>query len=71
VAACLACVGLSLPHIRWTAHGSAWVTQGVVFVIIIAQFINSQKTCELKDPPDGGASHEYSFQHNSITYDEV
>jgi hypothetical protein len=27
VAACLACVGLSLPHIRWTAHFSGWITQ--------------------------------------------
>jgi hypothetical protein len=53
VAACLACVGLSMPHIRWTAHFSGWVTQGAVFVIIIAQFMNSQKTCEFEDSPAG------------------
>jgi hypothetical protein len=71
VAVCLASVGLSLPHICWTAHISGWVTQGVVFVIIIAQFVNSQKTCEFQDAPDGGAIHEFAVRQKSITYDEL
>ena len=44
----------SLCLIRWTSHFSAWVTQGVVFVIIIAHFFNSQQACEWADSVEDG-----------------
>ena len=48
------CAGLPLPFIRYTAHFSAWITQGVVFVVVIAHFFTSQRTCEFADAPGGG-----------------
>ena len=48
-----ACAGLSLPLVRWAAHFAGWVTQGVVFVVIIAHFFTSQRTCEFADAPGG------------------
>lgn len=53
----MACVGLNLPLVRWTAHFSGWITQGVAFVVIIAHFINSQRTCEFADAPGGRADN--------------
>ena len=48
-----ACAGLSLPLVRWAAHFAGWITQGVVFVVIIAHFFTSQRTCEFADAPGG------------------
>ena len=47
------CAGLQLPFVRYTAHFSAWITQGVVFVVLIAHFFTSQHTCEFADAPGG------------------
>ena len=51
------CIGLKLPLMRWAAHTTAWVTQAVVFVVIIAHFYNSQRTCEFSDAPGGRADN--------------
>lgn len=53
----MACVGLPLPLVRWAAHFAAWITQGVVFVVIIAHFFTSQRTCEFADAPGGRADN--------------
>lgn len=49
----VACAGLPLPLVRWAAHFAAWITQGVVFVVVIAHFFTSQRTCEFAEAPGG------------------
>ena len=40
---------------RWASHFAGWVTMGATFVVIIAHFFSSQRTCEFEDDPDDGA----------------
>ena len=41
---------------RWASHFAGWVTMGATFVVIIAHFFSSQRTCEFEDDPDDGVT---------------
>lgn len=49
-----AAVASGLRVVRWTAHLTGWVSQGVVFVIIIAHFFASQRACEWEASTEKG-----------------
>ena len=49
-----AAVASGLRVVRWTAHLTGWVTQGVVFVVIIAHFFASQRACEWEASTEKG-----------------
>ena len=53
-----AAVAASLRVVRWTAHLTGWVSQGVVFVVIIAHFFASQRACEWEDSTEEGNRRE-------------
>ena len=53
-----ASVAASLRIVRWTAHFSGWISQGVVFVVIIAHFFASQRACEWEASTDEGNQRE-------------
>ena len=49
-----AAVASGLRVVRWTAHLTGWVSQGVVFVVIIAHFFASQRACEWEASTEKG-----------------
>ena len=51
----------SLPMARWAAHLTAWVTQGVVFVVIIAHFFQSQGTCEFDGTGEENVAPDFVY----------
>ena len=53
-----AAVAAALRVVRWTAHLTGWVSQGVVFVVIIAHFFASQRACEWEDSTEEGNRRE-------------
>ena len=53
-----AAVASALRVVRWTAHLAGWVSQGVVFVVIIAHFFASQRACEWEASTEKGNRRE-------------
>ena len=53
-----AAVAAALRVVRWTAHLTGWVSQGVVFVVIVAHFFASQRACEWEDSTEEGNRRE-------------
>lgn len=53
-----ASMAAALRVVRWTAHFTGWVSQGVVFVVIIAHFFASQRACEWEASTEEGNRRE-------------
>lgn len=51
----------SLPMARWVTHLTGWVTQGVVFVVIIAHFYQSQGTCEFDGTGEDNVAPDFVY----------
>ena len=51
----------SLPMARWATHLTGWVTQGVVFVVIIAHFFQSQGTCEFDGTGEDNVAPDFVY----------
>ena len=51
----------SLPMARWAAHLTAWVTQGIAFVVIIAHFFQSQGTCEFDGTGEENVAPDFVY----------
>ena len=46
---------------RWATHLTGWVTQGVVFVVIIAHFFQSQGTCEFDGTGEDNVAPDFVY----------